>query len=312
MEGAKNMKLIKGDASERKFFRERNNKVSKIIIHSSINKRKNLLNYDSVNKILLKNKIRAPKLISENYKKNLIEIEELGNKTLFKIFQKCKTNRKIELYKKVIDELIKLQKIKTKQIKNFKNKNYKIPNYSYDILKGEVNLFFDWYLKYKSKKDWNTTNSQKIRKSIYKLLKSLKLKNKVFVHRDFHISNLILYKENIYLIDNQDAVFGNLAYDLCSLVDDVRYETSNSVKNKLINYYLSKKKINFSKKDFMNDFEIHSIIRNLKIIGIFTRLSIRDKKHEYLKLIPHAWKLLKNRLKNKNKFDKLRILLNQL
>ena len=312
MEGAKNMKLIKGDASERKFFRERNNKVSKIIIHSSINKRKNLLNYDSVNKILLKNKIRAPKLISENYKKNLIEIEDLGNQTLFKIFQKCKTNRKIELYKKVIDDLIKLQKIKTKQIKNFKNKNYKIPNYSYDILKGEVNLFFDWYLKYKSKKDWNATNSKKIRTLIYKLLKSLKLKNKVFVHRDFHISNLILYKEHIYLIDNQDAVFGNPAYDLCSLVDDVRYETSNSLKNKLINYYQSKKKINFPKKDFMNDFEIHSIIRNLKIIGIFTRLSIRDKKHEYLKLIPHAWKLLKNRLKNKNKFGKLRILLNQL
>ena len=312
MEGAKNMKLIKGDASERKFFRERNNKVSKIIIHSSINKRKNLLNYDSVNKILLKNKIRAPKLISENYKKNLIEIEDLGDKTLFKIFQKCKNTRKIELYKKVIDELIKLQKIKTKQIKNFKNKNYKIPNYSYDILKGEVNLFFDWYLKYKSKKDWNATNSKKIRTLIYKLLKSLKLKNKVFVHRDFHISNLILYKGNIYLIDNQDAVFGNPAYDLCSLVDDVRYETSNSLKNKLINYYQSKKKINFPKKDFMNDFEIHSIIRNLKIIGIFTRLSIRDKKHEYLKLIPHAWKLLKNRLKNKNKFDKLRILLNQL
>ena len=312
MEGAKNMKLIKGDASERKFFRERNNKVSKIIIHSSINKRKNLLNYDSVNKILLKNKIRAPKLISENYKKNLIEIEDLGDKTLFKIFQKCETNRKIELYKKAIDELIKLQKIKTKQIKNFKNKNYKIPNYSYDILKGEVNLFFDWYLKYKSKKDWNATNSKKIRTLIYKLLKSLKLKNKVFVHRDFHISNLILYKEHIYLIDNQDAVFGNPAYDLCSLVDDVRYETSNSLKNKLINYYQSKKKINFSKKDFMNDFEIHSIIRNLKIIGIFTRLSIRDKKHEYLKLIPHAWKLLKNRLKNKNKFGKLRILLNQL
>ena len=312
MEGVKSMKLIKGDASERKFFRKRNNKISKIIIHSSINKRKNLLNYDSVNKILLKNKIRAPKLIRENYKNNLIEIEDLGDKTLFKIFQKCKNNRKIKLYKKVIDELIKLQKIKTKQIKNFKNKNYKIPNYSYDILKGEVNLFFDWYLKYKSKKDWNATNSKKIRTLIYKLLKSLKLKNKVFVHRDFHISNLILYKEQIYLIDNQDAVFGNPAYDLCSLVDDVRYETTNSLKNKLINYYQSKKKINFSKKDFLNDFEIHSIIRNLKIIGIFTRLSIRDKKHEYLKLIPHAWKLLKNRLKNKNKFDKLRILLNQL
>ena len=43
------------------------------------------MNYDSVNKILLKNKIRAPKLIREKYKNNLIEIEDLGDKTLFKI-----------------------------------------------------------------------------------------------------------------------------------------------------------------------------------------------------------------------------------
>ena len=30
---------------------------------------------------------------------------------------------------------------------------------------------------------------------------------------------------------------------------------------------------------FKNDFEILSVLRNLKIIGIFTRLSKRDKKH---------------------------------
>ncbi len=41
-----------------------------------------------------------------------------------------------------------------------------------------------------------------------------------------------------------------------------------------------------------------SVLRNLKIIGIFTRLAIRDKKKKYLKLIPHAWKLIENRINN--------------
>ena len=145
MEGAKNMKLIKGDASERKFFRERNNKVSKIIIHSSINKRKNLLNYDSVNKILLKNKIRAPKLISENYKKNLIEIEDLGNKTLFKIFQKCKTIRKIELYKKVIVYQI------------FYHQVYRIPYnlISRNLIIFFINLFFIFFINISKEINFN-------------------------------------------------------------------------------------------------------------------------------------------------------------
>tara|TARA_S200000501_G_scaffold358638_1_gene383598 strand:+ start:940 stop:1878 length:939 start_codon:yes stop_codon:yes gene_type:complete len=312
MEDVKNMKLVKGDASSRKFFRVKKNKKSKIVILSTTDKKKNLLDYDAVNKILIKNKIRAPRLIKQNFKKNYIEVEDFGNQTIFKIFKKCNTNRKIEIYKKIIDELVNLQKIKTRRIKNFKKKIYFVPDYSNKILKKEVDLFFDWYLKYSLNKHRKLKISKKIRVLLYKFLKSFKLKNKVFVHKDFHISNLLLKKKNICLIDNQDALFGNPVYDLCSLVDDVRYKTKNSLKNKLINYYLLKNKIKFSKKNFINDFEIHSIIRNLKIIGIFTRLSARDKKHKYLKLIPHAWKLIENRLDNKKKFYKLKMLLNKL
>ena len=143
MEGVKSMKLIKGDASERKFYRKRNNKISKIIIHSSINKRKNLLNYDSVNKILLKNKIRAPKLISENYKKNLIEIEDLGDKTLFKIFQKCKNTRNcLELEKKPLSLTNLIQKINLCFLKNqFSNQsNLKMGKYFLDLNSRKINL----------------------------------------------------------------------------------------------------------------------------------------------------------------------------
>ena len=79
------------------------------------------------------------------------------------------------------------------------------------------------------------------------------------------------------VIDSQDALIGNKAYDLASLIDDVRFKTSKSFKKKVLNFYLDKqKKLDIHK--FKNDFQILSILRNLKIIGIFTRLAVRDGK----------------------------------
>jgi len=67
---------------------------------------------------------------------------------------------------------------------------------------------------------------------------------------------------------------------------------------------LNKNKINTG--ILLNDFEILSVIRNMKIIGIFTRLAARDKKKKYLKLIPYAWKLIELRIKNNQIFDGLK------
>jgi hypothetical protein len=120
----------------------------------------------------------------------------------------------------------------------------------------------------------------------------------------------MLVKKNIGVIDSQDALVGNRAYDLASLIDDVRLKTSKSFKKKIFNYYLKKQK-NINIQKFKNDFEILSILRNLKIIGIFTRLAIRDGKKNYLKLIPYAWKLISMRIDENKEFVDLKNLLNQ-
>ena len=90
MKFSKNTQKLKGDASSRIFYRKKIKKKSSIIIYSKKNKKTNLLNYDSVNKILLKNKILAPMLLSKNYSKNFIEIEDFGNQTILKLFNKKK------------------------------------------------------------------------------------------------------------------------------------------------------------------------------------------------------------------------------
>ena len=297
MKFSKDFKKIKGDASIRKFYRS--NKKNSIIVFANIEKIKNLLIYDSINKILIKNNIIAPKLLSQNYRNNYIEIQDLGNKTIYQTFIKNKKNHYLIL-KKVINVLNKIQKIKDKKVKNFNNKLYKIKNYNNKVLFDETKLFNDWYVPKKLNKKKIYLFKDKFNKEIKLLLSKLKFKNNTFVHRDFHVSNLIINSKNqIGLIDNQDALIGNRAYDLASLIDDVRYKTSNSLKDKVYNYYLKTNK-NIHAKKFKNDFDILSVLRNLKIIGIFMRLAERDKKKKYLKLIPYAWKMIDNRM-NKNK-----------
>ena len=297
MKFSKDFKEIKGDASIRKFYR--NTKKNSIIVFANIEKIKNLLIYDSINKILIKNNIIAPKLLSQNYRNNYIEIQDLGNKTIYQTFIKNKKDHYLIL-KKVINVLNKIQKIKDKKVKNFNNKLYKIKNYNNKVLFDETKLFNDWYVPKKLNKKKIYLFKDKFNKEIKLLLSKLNFKNDTFVHRDFHVSNLIINSKNqIGLIDNQDTLIGNRAYDLASLIDDVRYKTSNSLKDKVYNYYLKTNK-KIQTKKFKNDFDILSVLRNLKIIGIFMRLAERDKKKNYLKLIPYAWRMIDNRM-NKNK-----------
>ena len=298
---------LSGDASFRFFYRNKKLNRSSVIVYCKKQKKSNLVIYDGINQILIKNKLIAPKLINNNYKKNYIEIEDFGDLTVFEYLKNKKVN-KLYYYKKIILLLNKIQKIKTKKIKTFLKKNYKIPNYSKKIIFDEVNLFLQWYLPKFIKGKKKVVLKRKISRIFKNLLNKLICKKKVFVHRDFHISNIMITKKGLGIIDSQDALFGNIAYDLASLIDDVRIKKTKKLKDSIFKEFIKRNK-SLDENKLKNDFEILSVLRNLKIIGIFSRLSKRDKKNKYLKLIPYAWKLIENRLTNNKKFNDLKIIL---
>ena len=305
MKSLKNLKKIKGDASFREFYRNKKNKS--IIVFSNKEKNKNLLIYDAINRILIKNKILAPNLVSQNYSNNFIEIQDLGNNTIHQLLEKKKISKNL-IFKKIITVLKKIQSIKDKKIKNFNNKLFKIKKYNKKILYEEAKIFCDWYVPTKLSKKKCINFNYEFKKEVKILLSKLNYKNDTFVHRDFHISNLMYHKNKIGIIDTQDALIGNKAYDLASFIDDVRFKTSNKFKDQVYNYYLKKNK-QVKLKKFKTDFEILSVLRNFKIIGIFVRLGEKDNKKKYLKLIPYAWKMIEYRA-NKNKiFNNLIILI---
>ena len=300
------LKKISGDASFREFYRVKKNNKTSIIVFAKKEQYKNLIVYSVVNKILSSHNILSPKLIKNYYKDNMIEITDLGDKSFYD-YIKDKRN-KLKDYKKLIELIIKLQKIKLKKQYFFSGKKIKFTKYSLNYLHKESDLFFDWYLKYYFKNLKLAKIKKILKKELNNIYKKLYLKNNCFTHRDFHASNIMMTKKRLSLIDSQDAIIGNPLYDVASLIDDVRIKIPKNLQDNLFKYYLQKSK--FKSKDqskLKNDFDILSVQRNLKILGIFVRLYKRDRKPNYLKYLPYTWALIERRMKNPI-FNKLNIL----
>ena len=301
------IKEIQGDASFRKYFRIYHKNDSYILAFAEKEKKSNILNYILINKFLITKGINSPRVIDYNYKNGLALLEDFGDKTYLQLINKSKN--KFKIYKSLIRYLVKLQSIKVEQnIFRFKKYNFK-------ILKKEIDLFFIWYLPHVLKIRTNP-KILKLRRLLLSILKVNSFKNSYFVHRDFHISNLMAYRSGsqnkIGVIDSQDALIGSKAYDVVSIIDDVRIKTDFNLKQKLFNFYLSlaTREKNFNIQQFKKEFSILSVQRAMKIIGIFSRLFKRDKKNRYLKLIPYTWTILNKRLEDPM-FNEVRVIINK-
>jgi len=291
------LKKIAGDASFREFYRIKKNKKTSIIVFAKKEKYKNLIVYSAVNEILNFHNVSSPKLLNNYYKNDIIEITDLGDKSFYDLIKNKKNKTKD--YKKLIELILKIQKIKIKKIYYFKGKKIKFYKYTLNELEKESDLFFDWYLKYYSKNIKLNKIKKILKKELRNIYKKLHFKSNYFTHKDFHASNIMVSKKKLSLIDSQDAIIGNPLYDVASLIDDVRIKIPKSLQDSLFNYYMQKS--NFTIKDFLNlknDFDILSVQRNLKILGIFVRLFKRDKKPNYIKYLPYTWLLINRRMKN--------------
>jgi aminoglycoside/choline kinase family phosphotransferase len=123
----------------------------------------------------------------------------------------------------------------------------------------------------------------------------LETRPRVLVHRDFHAENLLWLPERrgaarIGLLDFQDAFAGPPAYDLVSLLSDARRDIDADVRMACLARFAA---ITDLRSDVL---ETHCAVlgaqRNLRILGIFARLSREHGKPRYVDLIPRVWRNL--------------------
>lgn len=123
----------------------------------------------------------------------------------------------------------------------------------------------------------------------------------VFVHRDFHVQNLMYLPDRdgvkqVGLIDFQDARLGHPAYDLVSLLQDARRDVPAGIESLMIKRYLEATGLDAS--GFRSAYAVIGVQRNLRILGVFARLSQDHGKPQYLELIPRVWTHIINGLEH--------------
>lgn len=237
----------------------------------------------------------APEILAVDEQAGLLLLEDLGDNTYTQVL--AKGGDEMMLYELAIDVLIDLHKRPSAE-----SIPTGLPSYGNGRLLDEAFLAPQWtYTAFAG-----APASEDVRRAYgdiwLQLFPLIHSGPKTLVLRDYHVDNLLWLVERsgikaCGLLDFQDAAAGHPAYDLVSLLEDARRGLGPGVKAKMIERYLSAFP-DVDRDAFTRVFAILAAQRHAKVIGIFTRLCLRDGKPDYLLHIPRVWALLEGALEN--------------
>lgn len=291
-EEAVNLHSVSGDASFRRYFRLTVPGHSFIAVDAPPEKE------DSATFVRLSNLfrdagVRAPKVFSSDYDKGFMLLDDFGDELyldrLLRAQEANDENSINALYNKAIDSLLLIQK-------NIDHE--RLDPYDRELLGEEMSLFTEWFCAKFLELELTVADHAVISAAMTFLEDAALSQPVVAVHRDYHSRNLMyrnpdtaIGEEFPGVIDFQDAVAGPYTYDLVSLLRDcyIRWDPAQ-VQHWALSYLAQVIELGIiearSPTDFLRDFDLMGVQRHLKVMGIFSRLAIRDNKPRYQADIP--------------------------
>ncbi|MBS24347.1 MAG: aminoglycoside phosphotransferase [Gammaproteobacteria bacterium] len=284
--------LVSGDASFRRYFRVRSEEARFIAVDSPPEQENSRI-FVRICNLLREAGVTVPKVFSVDYDQGFMLLDDFGDEIYLNrlvYLQKAGNQSEINmLYKVAIDSLIDIQAGVYKE---------KLDPYDKSELHREMSLFENWFCSQFLQLKLKENEKALIAETLEFLEEAALSQPKVAVHRDYHSRNLMIlgtkeFGENSTpgIIDFQDAVSGPYTYDLVSLLRDAYIRWDQEQVDGWALYYLRQAKSsglvkNIEEIQFLRDFDLMGLQRQLKVIGIFARLCIRDNKPRYLADIP--------------------------
>lgn len=268
------LSVVSADASFRKYYRLSLKDESLIVMDSSL-EMDSLSPFLDVTSRLLNAEVQAPHILEQELDKGYLILEDFGNIQLFNVLN---SDNFESYYLQCIDEIVKMQNAETKSLHI----------YDKQFLHFEMDLMQEWYLEKKLNLILSQTQQDLITSTLNIISETvLQQPQNVFVHRDFHSRNIMLTnKQEIGVIDYQDAMNGAITYDLVSLLKDCYIAFDRKSIEKLVLAFRDKKGLHTNDETFLKWFDFMGLQRHIKVLGIFSRLHLRDNKDGYLKDIP--------------------------
>ncbi|MBF0265830.1 MAG: phosphotransferase [Gammaproteobacteria bacterium] len=242
--------------------------------------------------------IHVPDIYAQDITNGFLILEDFGSSPYLSILNDKNVD---SLYSDAFDSLLKLTK----------TEDVLLPEYDQQKLQTEMDLYLDWYIQVHLNIKLTSEEKQILTSAQKKIIEIIQEQPKVIVHRDFHSRNLMFVEHlNPGVIDFQDAVIGPCTYDLVSLLKDSYIKWSEEKINQWLNTYqrrLFELNIisNMKHEQFKKWFDVMGMQRQIKVVGIFSRLYHRDGKDNYLNDIPLTYQNLLNASKQYSEFSDL-------
>ena len=220
--------------------------------------------------------VHVPEIHAQDLVQGFLLLSDLGDTTYLAALDERSAG---VLYGHALDALVRIQ---------LASRPGALPDYDLALLERELHLFPEWYVSRQLRKELAPAQTEVLEQVFSAILANNLAQPRAFVHRDYHSRNLMVCDPCPGILDFQDAVYGPITYDLVSLLRDayISWEEERVI-DWTVRYWEKARKAGLPVAgdfaDFYRDFEWMGAQRQLKVLGIFARLSLRDGKDAYLK-----------------------------
>jgi N-acetylmuramate 1-kinase len=289
--------LVSGDASFRRYYRVETDTASFILMDAPPDKEDSAPFVD-ISAFLNKHGIAVPRVIKSRLDLGYLLLDDFGDTTFLLALEYGVSAQ--TLYSEAVDVLLDIQ-----ATPNDSNCIAHSRPYDRALMVREFDLFTDWYLEGICKKTITAADKTLFNNIFSTIIDYLLTIPTRFVHRDYHCRNLMWQshkdgRDRVGVIDFQDGVIGPITYDLASLLRDCYVAWDKPFRDRVSAQWLqgAKDRLGYdpTPEQFKKDFDWMALQRNLKAVGIFGRLSLRDGKHGYLKDIPRTLSYVRDTL----------------
>ncbi|MGH9905702.1 MAG: aminoglycoside phosphotransferase family protein [Pyrinomonadaceae bacterium] len=230
--------------------------------------------YLDVTNLFMQSGIPVPEIYSVDGTSGIIVQEDLGDQQLCKVYEVA-TQEECDEYKERAISIIA-------RIQHATNKAHELKSISSRLafdeakLSWELDFFVEHYFKNFRGETLRHAEAAELRAELNDVSAELAAAPRVLCHRDFHTANLMLDSKNqIRVVDHQDARMGPASYDLVSLLLDRQPGPPSMAELRAYRLLLLEERRLLGldvldPDDFAREFRLMTIQRGLKAVGTFS------------------------------------------
>ena len=284
---------LAGDASNRRYERLANGPGGRhaVLMDAPAERGEDISVFLAFTGLLRDRGFSAPEVFEADIAAGFAIIEDLGD-ALYARVAAASPNIEATLYETAVDLLAAMHAAPPPTQAEGSGASVAIQPYDGAVLRREARLALDWWRRAATGETPGDGLLAEYDALIDAACADVVGDRSALVLRDYHAENLLWLPDRkghrrVGLLDYQDALLGSPAYDLVSLLEDARRDTSDDLQAAMLDRYVATTGVD--DRAFRAAYAALGAQRNLKIIGIFARLHLRDGKPAYLDLIPRVW-----------------------